>query len=360
MKIAFVTRSMSGGGVERVISTLANGLSKDKNNFVSIITIGNSQCAYELDKRINLKTVTTKVNVCGFRGIARVINLRNVLTKDNYDVVISFSANTNVFAIAACRLCCKIPIIVSERNDPNNDPSSSHMRKIRNIMYNFTDAIVFQTNDARDYFKKSISRKGVVIYNPLKVNLPDVYEGERENVITCAARLEAQKNLTMLIKAFSSFDKSYPDYKLYIYGEGSEREKLEQQVKSYGLENKVFLPGNVPDVTQRITKSKMFALSSDYEGLSNAMLEALAIGLPVVSTDHPIGGAKLFIRNGENGYLIKRNDANGMAEAFEKIARNTIDYGHLSEQAILLREELSIEKISKCWIDLIIKVAKKR
>ena len=143
-------------------------------------------------------------------------------------------------------------------------------------------------------------------------------------------RLYPQKNQKMMIEAFAQVSERYPDWKLVIYGEGYLRKDLESLVERLKVKDKVLLPGRCETVIEEVAKSKVFCLSSDYEGMSNAMIEALCVGTPVISTK--VSGTDELIFDGENGLLVKIGDTEGLAQAFVKL---------LSNQE--LREKIGIE-----------------
>lgn len=129
--------------------------------------------------------------------------------------------------------------------------------------------------------------------NPVEAErIPSQYRGERENVIVAAGRLAPQKNFSLLIKAFARFNKHHPEYTLRIYGEGELREELTNLTNSLQIAEKVELPGRSVSLLQEMNSAAMFVLTSDYEGMPNVLLEAMCMGMPVISTDCPSGGRK--------------------------------------------------------------------
>lgn len=160
-------------------------------------------------------------------------------------------------------------------------------------------------------------------------------------------RLEPQKNFPMLIKAFSEFRKEENDYKLVIYGEGRERRNIENLIRELHLENTVLLPGRNKDVLNCIRDCAAFILSSDYEGMPNALIEAMCMGMPVISTDCPSGGPRELIHNGENGLLVEVNNVKDMKKAMQKITDNRSRT--LGENAYLTGEKLTDSHVFEEW-----------
>ena len=221
------------------------------------------------------------------------------------------------------------------------------------MVYNLPDKIVFQTPDAMAHYSKSIQKRGVVIPNPVSPYLPQRFEGERTKEIVAMGRLAAQKNFKMMIDAFAMLVKEHPEYKLIIYGKGPQQDMLEQRIRELSLEDKVLLPGFVTDIHDKILKSAMYVSSSNYEGISNSMLESLGMGIPSVVTDCPVGGAKMFVRNDENGVLVPVGDVDAFYEGMKKIAEDKDFAEKISKNAVKIREELDADRICKKWLDLV-------
>ena len=157
----------------------------------------------------------------------------------------------------------------------------------------------------------------------------------------------------MLIDAFKEVSTKYNDYKLYIYGEGPLRKHLEDKIKKYDLENKVFMPGYVDNVNELMNDAKVYISTSNYEGISNSMLEALAMGIPTICTDCPVGGAAMFIKDHKNGILIPVGNKETLVESMEEIIEMKDLENELSKNSVVIKEELNIQKIFKKWEELI-------
>ena len=245
----------------------------------------------------------------------------------------------------------KNKLIISERNDPK--VKGNKYKYIRNFLYRFADVLVCQTNDAKEYFPRYIQKKSVIIMNPLKDNLPKPWTGDREKIIVNFCRLEKQKNLKLLIDSFEIVNKKHSDYKLYIYGEGTEKEKLQEYINNKKFENDIFIMPYKDNIHEIIKKYTMFVSTSDYEGLSNSMLESMAIGLPTICTDCPCGGAKMVIRNEENGILIPVGDKERTAKAIIDLIEDKEQQKKLSENSIKIKQKLNVEVIAKEWCKLL-------
>lgn len=353
-KIVIVTRNMFGGGAERVIAQLIKYF--DTINIKCIlITIDDAEILYELPDR-------TDVVVIGKKSLNKIKDkfliyreVRSIVKKSNPDIVLSMPEDIGIYLIAAL-LGTGIPIIVSERNNPWVMPEMKVTRLLRKVFYPFANGFIFQTEMAASFFNKSIQKKGVILPNPLDLErIPLKYNDKRRKEIVASGRLEEQKNLKLLIEAFSEFYKSNSDYKLIIYGQGKLRNELIRLANENIPSSAFSFPGWIPNLLEKINGASMFVLSSDYEGLPNVLIEAMAMGMPVIATDCPSGGPKMLIKDKENGLLIPVNDKNALIKAMEKLKDN--DYAEkLGNNALDLREELGSKLVYEKWIDYLNKI----
>lgn len=356
-KICFVIGVLSNGGSERVVSLLAQNFSKIGYR-VSIITLYGDENDYVLDDKVELLPILYKNKSQLLTILGRLILLRRKIKQVSPDVIISFDAMINIYTVISS-FFLKAKLVISERNDPNQYPTNKYIRAIRNILYIFTDKIVFQTNDAKKYFSEAIQKKGTIISNPIKNDLPKWVGTSAEKTIITASRLQEQKNLPMLIDAFEVIEREFPEYNLKIFGVGTLKDSLEKRVERKKLSEKIKFPGFSNAIHDEISKATMFVISSNYEGISNSMLEALAIGIPVISTDSPIGGAKMFIKNNENGILISVGATNELIIAMRRIIIEKDLANNLSNNAQKIKSLLTEEKIVKKWIELVDPTEKK-
>lgn len=348
MKILFVCHGAGNGGAERIITTLANEFSK-LNHEIILLTTKVESNTYPLEKSVKHIVIDVHSKSILTRTIMRVNEIRSIIKKGRPDCIISFSAIPNMQVVVA-NFGLNTPLIISERTDPARYPESAVGKLLRNILYTRVDSIVFQTQEAMDYFNKRIRSKGTIIVNPIRNNLPTRYEGEREKRVVGIGALVPQKNWTVGLKAFKLFSSVYTDYCLEIYGEGSEREALERAIKADPqIKDNVYLRGFDTAAVERINSASMFISSSDYEGISNSMLEALATGVPTICTDCPVGGARMVIEDGINGLLVPVGDYKALSECMCRLASDKELADRLSKNATLLKERLSLDKIVKEW-----------
>lgn len=243
-------------------------------------------------------------------------------------------------------------MLSSERNDPASFGNS----KTRVIAYRSSSGIVFQTQEAKEFFPKQIQKKGWVIPNPLRDDLPLPYTGKRKKTVVCVGRFEKQKNHRVLLKAYAKFILKHPEYTLHLYGKGSLEHEIRVLAGDLHIETKVVFEGFRKNVMAEILDAGMFVLSSDYEGISNSLLEAMAVGIPVISTDCPCGGSRMCIRSGINGYLVPVGDVEALRASMEKIAEDEELSSRLGKEAVGIRTVFSAEKIAEKWIDVLTKI----
>ena len=283
--------------------------------------------------------------------------LREKLKAEPHTAVIAFLQPAIPIAMLASR---GFPnrVIFSERCDPAMPMKKRDGRKCIEKYYHRADAAVFQSGSAKDGYPPEIAQKGVVIPNLLKNGLPVPFTGERSKRIVTFCRISYQKNLPLLIDAFALFHKKHPDYTLAVYGDAvndddkkAERE-MREKIDALGINDAVSLQPFSKTIHEEILRDAMYVNSSDYEGLSNAMIEAMAIGLPSVCTDCPAGGVRAIIQDGENGLLVPVGNAEALCDAMTRVADDPELAQRLSENGVKLRDELSAEKIAERWIAL--------
>ncbi len=270
-------------------------------------------------------------------------------------VVVFLQPSIPIVLLAARGLPNKI--IISERGDPKRLIKSRYGYKFIEKFYPRADSAVFQTDDAKNTYPGNISVKGRVIFNPINGSLPEAYHGGRNKNITTFCRISWEKNLQMLIRAFSIIHDIFPDYYLRIIGQTSNAQNdvlidVENLINELNLNGYVKLLPFISNVHSEIIQDAVYVNSSDHEGMSNAMLEAMAIGMPVVCTDCPIGGAAAVINHKENGMLTRVGDYEDFAKAIIEVIENPELSAKLSANAAKIREELSLENIAKQWMEL--------
>lgn len=345
MKIVFVLPDMPGGGTERVVALLANEYVK-RGYEVAILLFAGKQTAYPLDPRVEVHVAGEasggKISV----RLKRIFKMRKFYRENKGCYIFAFSVMGAVFSVFAA---AGIPhrMLVSERNDPTR----FSQWRIRNWAYKKAEKLVLQTTDMKECFPEGLRKKAVVIPNPVAEGMPEPFQGERKKQVVSVARLQPQKNHKLLLDAFADFAKEYPEYELHLFGVGELEEALRRQAKQLEIEQKVMFRGFSSNVKEEIRDSAMFVLSSDYEGISNSMIEALAMGVPVISTDCPVGGSRTYIENNVSGILTPVGDAKALSEAMKRVAGDPALASKLSLNGAKVKETYKLKKIADRFLD---------
>ena len=343
MKVIFTVASMAGGGAERVISILANHLSQEGWQ-VTIAMAAGERVDYSLDSRIRLFCAGGTAGGSMVKRLRRIKRLRALFLQEPDACVVSFGLGSN-FYTAAALVGLGNYLVISERNDPAACPHPH----LRNLVFKRADALVFQTGDALRSYPSGLQKRGIVIPNPISGGIEPCCENVRKKTVAAVGRLEPQKNYPLLLRAFAAFRRTHSSYTLHIFGRGCLLQELQEMTRELGIENVVIFEGYVKNVHERIRDAGMYVLSSDYEGISNALLEAMALGLPVISTDCPIGGSRLCIEHEKSGLLVSVGDTQGMEKAMARLAENE-DYARkLGREAAKVRERFSEKTVVEEW-----------
>lgn len=351
-EILFISNFFGNGGAARVISLLSEEFAKQGYD-VSICSFSNNNFRnYNTPLNVNHYKINRKCTNKMLYRLERIYKLRREIKKHKGATIISFEYFLNMQTIIA-KFGLNNRIIISERNDPSNVGGRGFMKFLRDFLYKFPDKLVFQTPDAMGYFSDKIQKKSIVIPNPIKSDLPSPWNEKRENKVVNFCRLEKQKNLNLLIDSFEEFHKIHSEYTLSIYGDGKEEKSLKNYIKSKNMDNIVSLNPSINDIHEEIKKSMMFVSTSNYEGLSNSMIEAMGIGLPTICTDCPCGGAKMVIDNKINGLLVPVGDKDEIVKAMNLVADNKDFRDLISFNGSLIKEKLDLGNIVNKWEKLL-------
>lgn len=347
-KILFFTDKISLSGSSKVVSWLANnvGIKETKVSLVTYIPMKDQYFIENDVERINLE-IQCKSRIK--KSLLVVNELRKIYKGQKIDVCISFLPIESLYAILAA-IGTKTKVIACERSDPYLERSLP--ADFARWMFRLAQGAVYQTETARSFYPESLQKKSVVIPNPaFEKDRNDfvAYEG-RENVITSVGRLYIkQKRQDVLLKAFKYLVDRGNRTRLIIYGDGPDREILEKQAKEMGIDHFVEFAGNVTSVEEEIRKSQMFVLTSDYEGIPNAIIEALQCGVPVISTDCSPGGARLLIRDGINGFVVPRGNSQAIGEKIEYLLKNKKIALSMAKNAQMITEQFSEQTVIEMW-----------
>jgi GalNAc-alpha-(1->4)-GalNAc-alpha-(1->3)-diNAcBac-PP-undecaprenol alpha-1,4-N-acetyl-D-galactosaminyltransferase len=366
MRCTLIIHSMSSGGAERVISRMANYWAA-KGWEITLLTFTDESEVpfYQLEDRVNHRPLDiaedSENQIAGiWNNLTSIQGLRTAIVQSKPDVVISFMDRTNVISILATR-GLKIPILVSERNDPAMLSTGKMWELLRQWTYPFADRIVVQTERAGNYFAKL---QKLVFIMPNPVILPPTETTASapllaDNSLIAVGRLVSQKGFDLLLRALAQVKDRYPEWTLTILGEGELRPELEALRQELGLEDRVHLPGRVKNPHEFLKQANIFIMSSRFEGFPNALCEAMVCGLPVISTDCP-NGPREIIRDGVDGLLVPTEDVSALAAAMERLMSDPHARKLLAAEAPAVAERFSLEKVMLMWESLVNEVIKEK
>jgi len=352
VKVLFFISSLECGGAERVSATLCNRFAQ-RGWDVTLATFddGSVPPFFPLSPQVRhvtlgLQRKSTGVVYSVVNNVRRLRRLRAFLADERPDRIVSFIDGTNVLALLASRWT-RIPVVVSERIDPRHHPIPAPWRILRRITYGWASKVVVQTRAAASYFPKSWQSRIAIVPNPVERPAPAA-PAEVERRIVAMGRLEPQKGFDLLIRAFSRIAPEHPGWSLTILGEGPDRASLEAQAAASGAASRITLPGREANVAGVLQRSGLFVLSSRYEGFPNALCEAMACGLPVVSFDCPSGPAEI-IRDGVDGLLVPAEDVDALAATMSRLIADPARMRALGRRAIEISDRFSMERIEAMW-----------
>ncbi|MEH1829420.1 MAG: glycosyltransferase family 4 protein [Nostoc sp.] len=368
MRLTLVIHSLFSGGAERVMSTMANYWAAKGWEITLLAMCGNEVTPfYTLDSKVTYIPLGIAINSANkiigvWNNLWRIKIMKDAITRSNPDIIISFMDTTNIIVLMATR-GLSIPVVVSERIEPSRSPLGRVWKKLRKLTYSYADKIVVQSNSAFSYFLDTLKiNTCIIIPNP--VLLPPKVQNISDKVVgnyslMAMGRFEIQKGFDILLKAFAKIKDTYPKWKLIILGDGSLRFELESLRDELGLSNQVYLPGKTNNPYEFLREANIFVMSSRYEGFPNALCEAMACGLPVISTDCP-SGPREIIRDGVDGILVPSENVYALATAMERLMSNEQERQHLAANASDVTQRFSLEKVMGMWEKLIEEVIKER
>lgn len=348
-KILFLIQKFHYSGAAKAMQIVANGLAKLDKYEISVASYYDTFPTYNVDSRIKIISGTCK-NGKGLKNkVDSYKSTKKIIKSYKPDIVVSFLNNASFYSILST-MFTKTKVVVCERCDPysENRLSLRFMRKF----FKYADGGVFQTDGAKEYYKGKIKNIEVIPnivdnnYSNVKI---DKFE-DRKNEIDIFSRIEIrQKRHDVLIKAFNEIHKKHPEIVLNIYGDGPDEEKIKSMVKDFNLSSCVYFKGSTNDTISILKNAKLTILSSDYEGIPNGVIDALAIGIPVVATDTSPGGVKLLIEDTRNGFIVPCGDYKKIAEKVIYLLEHPNVADSFSNESIKIRDRFSEKNIIQKW-----------
>ena len=358
MKIALVISSLGAGGAERVIITLANHWAA-RGWSVTLLTFEQpgSRPYYEVDPRVTLR----QLDVVASRNLARAIwqslrrifVLRREIRAIRPDVVISFLAKINVTTVLATR-GLDLAVVVSERNNPERQAVSPVWQWLRHRLYGVADRLVTPSEGVLRSLPAALRTRGCVIPNPVDLPSPPPRAGEGRTLVA-VGRLVDQKGFDLLLPAFARIAGDHPDWNLVIWGEGSERARLEALRDRLGLAERVRMPGLTRHPGEWVEDAALFVLSSRFESFGNVVTEAMAAGLPTIVTDCPWGPGEI-VRHDVDGWLVPPEDVDALAEGLDRLMADPALRARLAAAAKQNVRRFARANVMAMWDDLVTRI----
>lgn len=348
--ILFYINTISGGGAERVILQLACHFSQEGYRAVLVTSFIEEGREYPVPDgviRLSLEHEEIKQSRL-MRNVTRIHKLRAIIKQEKPAVVIAFMTEP-IFRASIATIGIPVKIVFSIRNDPAIEHSKGSGYFVGKYIIPRADGIVFQTENAKAWFPPEVQKKSAVILNEVSTTFFGVQRAEKTKSIVTFGRLVNQKNHKLLIDAFAQIAGRYPEEELLIYGCGELRDALQTQIDDLDLTDRVKLMGATDQVPQILAQSKVFVLSSDYEGMPNALMEAMAVGVPCISTDCPCGGPKTLIEDGTDGLLVPVGDTQAMAGAIDLLLGDGALAKRMGEAARISAKRFEPDKVFEQW-----------
>lgn len=348
--IVIYLASLIVGGTERVVVNLADYLYK-RGYRVTIVTTYKREGEFELPEYIE-RIITEPSDlqfdsgrIGNFRK--RISNLKAIWNEIEPDVILSFIGKNNMMALLTAG---RIPVCVAVRGEPTAEYYSKMLQIVSKTLFAKSSGIILQTTQSMRYFPAYLRKKCTVLNNPLREEYMQPNESRAEdNRIVTVGRVDENKNQKMLIDAFASIADKYPMEQLVIYGDGVLRDSLIKYVEEIGMASRISLPGATSKVREEIKNAGIFVLTSDTEGMPNALIEAMCLGIPAISTDCPCGGPAELICNRENGMLIPVGDTEALKVALSELLDNDTLRHDIGQKATLIKERLNPNCVYPEW-----------
>lgn len=356
-KILFVSDTSGYGGLTKVVSNVAGQIKLEGCDVdLCFFYKANPELAKRLKDaqviELNLTSERKKSKRYFKLFTEGLWKLYKLIRANKYEYVVSF-AQTSLFLLVLLRFILRYKLVISERGDPNTN--FGIFDKLRRYIFRFADKFVFQTPNARDCFPESIRRKSVVIPNPITIP-PDGWDmaNTKKAVVTFARFQISQKRHDILLEGFRLFHEKHPEYSLDLYGDGDDMDRVKSMVLEKDLSSSVFFRGRSTNVLHDLLSYRLFVITSDFEGMPNALMEAMAVGLPVISTDWRPGGVTSLIDDYVNGVIVPMQNPTALANAMEKVLSDEDKMVKMGRKARKSMERFDPKIIYKKWGEVFI------
>ena len=360
-KIAFHLNCLAQGGAERVVSSLANELAAEGED-VYVATEWQDEDEFALDPRVTRVHVglresdESKNRVTKF--FLRIKYLKEFVREYKPDILIAFAQRANYRALMAAG-DSDTPVLISIRTDPTGHYDAFSDKVQIKWLFPKAAGCVFQTTGQREFFYPYLQENSRIILNPINpkyIGTKKVDDKDSEKAVVHHARLVDFKNQPMLLRAFIRVHEKHPDYVLRLYGGDSfdgTKEILDRIIEENNASEYIFLMGPSDSLEKELPKGMVYAFTSDWEGLPNSLLEAMALGMPIVATDCPCGGPATVMKDGENGLLIPIKNEDALVDGLNRLIEDRELANRLGDEARKISDIANAEAVAVQWKEYI-------
>ena len=358
-KIVFHLNCLEQGGAERVVTNLANQFAKEGYQVI-IATEWYGENEFQIDSDVRRVHVglregdEKKHHLIQF--LLRVKYLREFLKEEKPDILIPFARKALYRGLMAAYFM-KIPVLISVRTDPAQHYIRISDKVQMRLLLPRADGCVFQTQGAREFFAPRLQDNSRIILNPIHEKYIGVPKPEkRTKTVVQSGRLVDFKYQPMLVRAFVKVHEKHPEYDLKIYGGDSfdgTKEILEDLIRENKAQDYIHLMGASDSLEKDMADAALFAFTSEWEGLPNALMEAMALGLPIVATDCPCGGPRTIMTNEVDGLLIPIKDEQALVNGINRLIENPDLAERLGTEARKIADRANGQAVYEQWRDYI-------
>jgi len=348
MRLLFVGYLHGYGGAEKQLIMLANEMA-ERCHDVALVSLSENNPCFQISSKVSYDYFLDRYKLRLLNIGSRFLYLKRKIKEIAPDLIIHFNLQS-AYMCAFMGKKISLSTIYAERGDPYDKEYTGMLAIIRKFMCKKIGGFVFQTKGAQEFFPLYVREKSIVVSNPIFIN-PKEYNrvSAPDNRIVTVGRLHEQKNHRLLINAIAKLPLEYKQYRVEIYGAGELKEELQKQIDENNLTHQVFLMGACSNVIEKIKNAALFVLTSDYEGMPNALMEAMALGIPCISTDCRPGGARELIKSGEEGLIVPCNNAEKLKAALIQMLDNQFAAEKMGEKAKDKMKNFAPEIIYSRW-----------
>ncbi len=359
MNIAFLIPTLGSGGAEKVITLMSNYW-VEKGHKVTLFTMDScfNKPFFPLNENVNHEPLDLLNQSTGTikKSLLPILKFRQKIISLNPDVLIAHLDIAIFISLVATRFLNQ-KVIIYEGTNPYLSKTNRFVKAANVFLSRFSNRIILQTHHIASTYPKNLQKLISVIYNPVQesdvaLQVTNYPQNLLNKKIISIGRLVPPKGYDTLLNAFSLFLKRYPDWSLIILGEGDERSKLEKLCKELEIADKVDLKGRVTNPSFVAKDCSIYVLSSKYEGLPNALCEAMVLGLPVVSTRCKFGPEEI-VQHEKNGLLVPVGHAESMSEALQRLAGDVNLCKKIGNEAKAIIHLCGINSVMNQWESVI-------